>query len=209
MGNRHTMIKRCLAILLLIVCGCTPVASRSVGVMNVAPQADKSICIQRDESKPDTALIVEPLETELISKGYKVVKEPDHAAYIMRLDLIAFGLNGHAPQKTSSSSAPMVGSATGTAVGSAVSGSVLHTTSAAGTAGGLIGFGVGTVYGIFSGPRSVPFIGKIEVSITDSSKKEQKLLLSAWARVHKEKQIIKARDAVSTKLASKVAALMP
>lgn len=201
------MINIFLGILVLIVCGCTP--SHSVGIIHLAPQADKSLCIQTDESKPDTALIIEPLETELSTKGYKLVKEPDHAAYIMRLDLIAFGLNGKAPQKTATSQAPMAGSATGTAVGSAVSGSVLHTTSAAGTAGGLIGFGVGAVYGILSSPRGVPFIGKIDVSITDSSKKEQKMLISAWTYVYKEKQIIPSRDEVSNKLASKIAALMP
>lgn len=205
------MIKKFFAILLLIIFGCarTPVNTRSVGVMNVALQSDKSICIQTDQSKPDTVLIVEDLEAKLVSKGYHVIQSPDQAAYIMRLDLIAFGLNGRAPQKTSSSSAPMAGAATGTAVGSAVSGGVLNTTSAAGATGGLIGAGVGAVYGVLSGPRAVPFIAKVDVSITDSSKKEQKILLSAWGRVHKEKDIIRVRDAVSKQVADKIAALMP
>ena len=204
------MIKKRFAVFLLLIIGCTPpVHSGVTHQITVTPAADRTIFIQKDATKAEMILITKRLETELVSKGYQVVESPDQAAYTIRLDLIWFGLNGR-PRPFSSGSAAGAGAAAGTAAGSAVSGSVLNTTSAAGATGGLIGFGAGAVLGMFSGSsQKVLFVGNIDVSITDSSKKEEKTLVSAWARVFRENQEVTAREGVAKKLALKIAALMP
>jgi hypothetical protein len=203
------VIKKHFAFFLLIAIGCTPpVHSGVTQQITVAPAAEKTICIQKDPTKSEMVLITKPLEAELVAKGYRVVEAPGQAAYTLRLDVVWFGLTGR--PRPSSGSAAAAGNAIGTAAGSAASGSVLHTTSAAGTAGGLIGFGAGAVLGMFSGssPR-VLFVGNIDVSITDSSKKKEKTLVSAWTRVFRDNEEINAREGVAKKLAVKIAGLMP
>ena len=179
-----------LGLCLLLGLGCTPVNSRISQQITVAPAAERTICIQTKPAVAETVLITKPLAKNLAAKGYQVVETPEQAAYNMHLNIVAFGLRGSPP---STYSGPVVGSAAGHALG--------------GATGSLVGFGLGR---LLSGSKSVPFIGKVEVSIsTPPSSEPQQTVISAWARVYKEHQEPKVRQAVANKLAGKIAALMP
>lgn len=189
MFSRFTRLGIPLGLCLLVGLGCTPVNSRVSQPITVAPAAERTICIQTEPAVAETALITNPLKENLASKGYTVVESPDQAAYTMHLNLVAFGLRGSPP---STYSGPVVGSAAGNVLG--------------GAKGGVIGFGVGR---LLSGSKSVPFIGKVEVSINAPSSEPQQTVISAWARMYKEHQEPTVRQAVANKLAGKIAALMP
>jgi hypothetical protein len=196
------MVKKMVGLLgcFLLAFGCARVDTKMTNKITVAPAAERTICIQTDPAKSETALIIKPIEEKVASMGYKIVSTPGEAAYTMRLDSVSFGWTASPARNYARAG---VGSAAGTAVGGAVSGNSLHaTTTTGGFVGGLAGLGVGA---LFSGP-GVSFTGKVEVSITDSAKYKQQTLLTAWTRVANESR---AQKAVANKLAAKIAALLP
>ena len=228
----------CLVFCLFLGFGCGGVHTKSAGQITLAPAAERTVCIQTDPTKPDTAVLVQPLEAQLASKGYRVVTTPEEAAYTIRVRLAAFGLNDSRPSNDSGPSvglvaesapgkgsnlgnAPLVLGATGTAIGGAASGSVLHAArTTGGTVGGVAGLGAGSIFSALSGPDTdhrnelrnlhVPFNGEVDVSITESSSgRQQATVLAAWQKVKREGQAPAAREAVINKLASQIAALMP
>lgn len=196
-----------LVVCLLLGLGCTPVHTRMTKRIIVPASADKSIFIQVDSDKPEMALIIKPLEEQLASKNYRVVDALGQASYILHLDLVAFGLHG-SPPRTSSGSASGVMSSAGTAIGGAASGNALHAaTTTGGAIGGLAGLGLGL---LSRGPRGVPFIGKIKVGISESAQQiDQETVITAMARVYKDRQVTAVRQAVAQKLAVKIAGLLP
>jgi hypothetical protein len=226
------MVKKkeiCLLLCLVLGFGCTTVQTEMTKRITIAPAAERTICIQTDPAITEMAQIIIPLETELGSKGYRIVATPEQAAYTLRLELVNFGLRGRPPVPQASppagpvegngfgerpmrQSAPVVGSAAGTAIGGAVSGSALHAgLTTGGAVGGLAGLGVGLLLGGGSSPNYEPFIGKVNVSIIDSLLRQpaQQTELTARAKVRKESQIPAAQKAVAEKLAAQIAALMP
>jgi hypothetical protein len=92
-----------------------------------------------------------------------------------------------------------------------VSGSALHAgLTTGGAVGGLVGAGAGILLGGGSSPNYEPFIGKVNVSIIESSLgTPQQTELTARAKVRKESQIAAAQKDVAEKLAAQIAALMP
>jgi len=233
---RLSMLKKkvlCLVFCLFLGFGCGGVHTKSAGQITLASGAERTVYIQTDPTKPDTAVLVQPLEAQLASKGYRVVTTPEDAVYTMRLRLAAFGLNASRPSsdpglvtesasgtRTGVGSFPLVLSGTGTAIGGAASGSALHAAqTTGGTVGGFAGLGAGLVIGsLLRGPSGpdfktnlhVPFNAEVDVIITDSSSgQQQATVLAAWKQVNREGQAPAAREDVVNKLAAKIAALMP
>ncbi|MCK9377388.1 MAG: complement resistance protein TraT [Syntrophobacterales bacterium] len=227
----------CLLFCLVFSFGCGGVNTKSAGQITLAPAASRTVCIQTDPAKPDTAVLVQPLEAQLRSKGYRIVATPQEAAYTIRLRLAAFGLNARRPSTDAGPSvglvaesssgkgsnvgnAPLVLGSTGTAIGGAVSGSSLHAARTTGGAvGGFAGLGAGLVIGsLLGGPSGpdfktnlhVPFNAEVDIIITDSSSgQQQATVLAAWKKVSREGQAPAAREDVVNKLAGQIAALMP
>jgi hypothetical protein len=214
----------CLLDCLFLGFGCGGVHTKSAGQITLAPAAVKTVC---DPAKPYMAVLVQPLEAQLASKGYRVVATPEEASYTVGLRLAAFGLNAGRPSTdsgpgasgngSSAGSAPAVLSTTGTVIGGAASGSALHAARTTGGAvGGLAGLVLGSLLGSNPDHRNelrylhVPFNGEVDVSIIESSsERQQAAVLAAWKQVKKEAQASAAREEVVNKLAAQIASSMP
>jgi len=190
-----TMLKK--MSLFLVICwvlaiGCTPYTNtRVLNPITVQPVAEKKIFIQTDPKETELVLITKPLEEHLTAKGYALVETPEKAAYTVSLHLVYLDYRDSRPRRTYGV-AMNAGGITGGLVG--------------GATGSVIGFGAGS---LLSGSDSVPFVGKVEVTIKGKDSAPQETTVSSVAKVRHENQESSKRQAVAQALAKKIAELMP